>query len=436
MTRTGKAADGLARRGEAYQFLGKARKALADYTEALRLDPRHVTARLRRAQLNTARGRHREALRDATRLAKRDRHSAWAWYWRAVALTELGQLERAEKSLRRALRASAAGEPRFFVLQGDLAARQGHPSAAIVAYARAIELDPSDPVALRRRAAVLLRIDQPLGAISDLTRSLEFDPHDAETLIQRGNAFLRTGDGRAADADFQTALGLDATRVKAFCGHGLCLALQGQHEAGLIWLTKSIARFGQNRDLAELLMARGKIFFQMGRFPPAITDFTAVMDLRRDDAKAVAVARCARAVAFVQQGELVQAQREFDKVLAAIPDHAGARVARQWLADGQGPRPALLRPPDQVIRPTRPPISGAPLTTEQAAANNGRWDAPPPYDLWVVRNAAQREYGPVTKAVLDQWVREGRVDLHSRVLRAGWPKWRRAPAVYAELAER
>ena len=180
-------------------------------------------------------------------------------------------------------------------------------------------------------------------------------------------------------------------------------------------------------------MMRGKIFYQMGRFPPAITDFSTVLELQREDPKGVAAARCARAVVLVQHGELIRAKKEFDRVLNKFPDHPIATSAVKWLSNGSGRRPGILEPPEKLIRPTRPPVTTKQIEFEKT---DPKWEAPPPFDLWIVRTGKKsREYGPVTKSVLDDWVRQGRVSAESKLLKSGWQKWRRATSVYKVLKQ-
>ena len=83
-----------------------------------------------------------------------------------------------------------------------------------------------------------------------------------------------------------------------------------------------------------------------------------------------------------------------------------------------------------MIRPTRPLVIAEP---REIGATDAKWDAASPFDLWIVRTKNRREYGPVTKMMLDDWVRQGRIAERTRLLRCGWPKWRKAYRVYEEL---
>lgn len=73
------------------------------------------------------------------------------------------------------------------------------------------------------------------------------------------------------------------------------------------------------------------------------------------------------------------------------------------------------------------------------AASESRWNstgesniAAPP-DQWYLKTDDGRSYGPVTKAVLDSWVAEGRVTEQSQLRRENDSQWQSAPQVYPEL---
>ncbi len=77
-------------------------------------------------------------------------------------------------------------------------------------------------------------------------------------------------------------------------------------------------------------------------------------------------------------------------------------------------------------------MSGKPPSKDQAVATREAADAGQP-DRWFVKLDSGDEYGPVTKAELDSWVTEERLDEECQVLRKGWDQWKWASDVYPEL---
>jgi hypothetical protein len=171
----------------------------------------------------------------------------------------------------------------------------------------------------------------------------------------------------------------------------------------------------------------------MKRFRPAIADFSTVFDLMRQDRGILDAATLARGIAWVQLEETENAKRDFALVLKLDPKNASTQVALSWLNDRSKPRPAMFSAPQQLIRPTKPHVVTEPLEIEK---DSPEWKAEPPYNLWILRSAGRKEYGPVPKETLDIWASEGRFWKGMKVLRADWSKWKRVEKVYPEIDER
>jgi len=420
----------LCRRGKAHEFLGKYELALLDYSAALRQSPDDSEIRLLRSQSQLQQGEIENAVNELTRLIKSDPEHDQARFVRSQARAQLGDRRRALRDIAKAI--DTNGHVASYWLQrGRLLLQESQLHNALFCFDRAIGIDPTNHDAFNQRANVFLRANQFVRAISDWTRSLQLEPKQPAVVEKRGTAFLRNGQYELAQADFELAVTNDPSLIKSHCGRASCLAHQGQHEAALIWLTKQIQRFPQGRNLAELLMARGKVYYAMGRFAPAIGDFTLVINQSRENPVAAATARCARAVALVQNGQLVRAQKEFEKVILDVPDHDGATQALEWLRSGDGPRPPILATPNQLVPPTQPPIAYKPVPIQREL--DPQSEPQPPFDLWILRTSDRREYGPVSTKILNRWISEGRIARSARLLRAGWPKWRQIGVVYPEL---
>ncbi len=418
-------------RGMAYQFLGNVESALENYTRATELSEFDEDIVVRSGQMRARKGEHRAAINDFTEVIKHNSKNHFARYCRAISLAALKKSEPAWTDIKKASEL-ASNEPRYLLLKGELLQQQNKPEQAIQSLTRAIALDPNDSLALRRRGVSFASVGQTHKAIGDFTRSLELSPRQPEVFALRGNAHFKNGDLEQAKEDFEFALTRNEMLVKAYSGRAMVLAAQNQHESAVIWLTKSFHRFDDARRLAELLLARGKIFFQMGRFLPAINDFTAVMELQRDNKQSLSAARYGRALALVQQGELGKAENDLAKVVSAFPAHRSAEEALNWIRTGEGARPASLEPPTQLVRPHRPSKKRKPV---ELVDSGSKWDAEIPHGDWIVRQngKSKKEYGPVPKSTLDQWCREGRIAQDTRILRSDWKKWRKASFVYPEL---
>lgn len=107
---------------------------------------------------------------------------------------------------------------------------------------------------------------------------------------------------------------------------------------------------------------------------------------------------------------------------------------RQLTADGQISRQTLVRPADREewIRAehVRGLFASAPTPTQQSPS------APPSENdrSWYLRDIAGNILGPVSKAQLDEWLREGRLNAECQLRHEDWEGWRGATAVYPTLS--
>ncbi len=426
--------DALRNRGLAYYFLGSMDAAIDDFSASLKLEEDSL-AKTRRGQAFFAQGKYPESITDfGNVIHETDTDSPLhdcAMFWRGKALAAAGQAQAALNDIRTAIDLSP-NRPAYHVLLGSLLRRLGDTELAIDALTQAIAIDFNDHVPFSLRGRLYFKQQQYLKAIVDFCRSLDLYPNQPEVIAWRGEAYLKNGQSQPALEDFELALTHDPSLVRSYCGRAHVLAERDQHEQATIWLTKAIHRFKYPKQWAPLLLARGKVFYQMSRFLPAIADFTAVIDIKRQEPRARHAAQYARALALVQQGQLTAAQRELELVVQEDDQFPGAKAALTWLANGQGPRPPQLHPPQKMIRPKRPPVVLAPIPIP---VEDARWHCVPPHDGWIVRlrDKKRTEYGPVYKKLLDLWVSEGRIAPETKILRADWEKWKRAVEIYPQL---
>jgi tetratricopeptide (TPR) repeat protein len=418
------------RRALAFQFLGKFRESIEDYTNALKMEPGNVETLIRRGQALASNGDRQLAIEDFKSAIKRDKGNDQALFHLAQTRFDDGQYKLARRDIGRAIDSSPRNV-QYYSLLADVLQKLGDHSGVVESLDRATLLDSTDPVTYRKRGHVHIQRRNYVNAISDLTRSLELNPTQVDVLFMRGQASLRANQPQDAMEDFERVLTLNSNYAKAYSGRAAALAAIGRHEYALIWLTKSFHRFSTPREISELVFARGKIFFQMGRPAPATDDFTSVAKLMEHDSKTVAAARYARGIARFSMDLKPQAIRDFKRVLAIDPANEAASLAVQWLQDPEScDQPPFLNSSVEVIRPTRPPVVRAALKLDMPAKN---WVAEKPYDTWVLRSLDRKEFGPLPRETLNQWIEEGRIDFGMRLLRADWSKWKRAEQIFTVL---
>jgi len=179
--------------------------ALADCSEAIRLDPAQTAAYLNRGNAYLGKGDAEGAARDFDEAVRRDPKSAWA-------LTERGSLKRTRSDLDRALadfndaiRLDPAYAPAY-VNRGLLYKGRGDFDRALDDFNQSLKIDPNNALAYFNRGCVAYARGDNTVAIDDFGRALRLDPDNALVYFSRGVAYYVLGGHLPdAEADFRKA---------------------------------------------------------------------------------------------------------------------------------------------------------------------------------------------------------------------------------------
>jgi Tfp pilus assembly protein PilF len=167
-------AEARYQRGVAYERLDVLEKALADYTECLKLDDERRDALNNKAVVLARLERLDEATQDFTRLIELDPQGSLAWRNRALSFADQKQYDK-----------------------------------SLADYGKALELAPEDPVNWYQRGIVYLAQGKLMEAENDFSKALELDPELARAWMNRGVVRYRQGKKQLASVDLQKAQELD-----------------------------------------------------------------------------------------------------------------------------------------------------------------------------------------------------------------------------------
>ena len=417
-------------RGHAYRFLSQYDEAIKDYTAALKLDKKDIAARIARGLALCRRGNFKASFDDFSKAITLEPNSHAAYYGRATALLEQGSIETARSDIEQAISLSAS-RSRYHALAAQISNQEGDAAGQLASLNHAIAYDPTDPSLYLDRAIVHEAGGRLEAAMRDLTRSLEIEQNQVSVLQRRAQLALRMKLPTQAIEDFGRVLSGNSLAIASWIGMAQALAANDQHQKGLICLTKAMHRFPKNQDLAQIIFARGRLFQATGRLAPAATDFSVVVDLLKDQPDRQADAIFARGIVCGQLDEFEAAAQDFLTLRKKqLGDQTEIDSLLGWIQDRDPPRPDQLKPPKTIIRPTRPPIIS---TIVPNWLPERSWEHPPPHDQWVVNLGSNKEFGPVRYDIMLLWIREGRLDGRTRLLRSDWDRWRRLNKVFSNL---
>ena len=163
--------------------------------------------------------------------------------------------------------------------------------AAIDAYTKAIELDPTLAVAYSNRGSAKDDLGQPADALADFDRAIELAPTLASAYSNRGNAKRSLGQPADALADYDQAIELNPTYGAAYNNRGLTKHDLGQPVAALADIDRAIEL---NPTFAEAYDSRGLAKHALGRIAEAREDFEKALVLAQEAGNEALVAEVRR----------------------------------------------------------------------------------------------------------------------------------------------
>ena len=349
--------------GLAAREIGDFERAISEFREALRADPRATDAALSLGTLELARGHPRDAVEAASSfLEHRDRARPEAYRLLLRGLLAQGQLEAARRAADQlagaGFRADAA------IARAQIEAAASGPAAGV----RSIEdsdLDPTDrehESVLRMLADLQIASAQPGAALAATDRALAARPDAASLHELRGAVLLRAN--RFADAQhaFAAALARDPGNARARTGLAEIAFAQGDAERAIALYDE--AAEANADDLApvyaaaQIALATGDVRGAKRRLETVVhrdpghagarNDLAWMLAQSRDELeRALELATLAHRIdpnpditdtlgfVHLQRGETARAIERFEEALAARPDaqsiryHLGLALARE-----------------------------------------------------------------------------------------------------------
>ncbi|WP_439394981.1 tetratricopeptide repeat protein [Bradyrhizobium sp. PMVTL-01] len=265
-------------RGLAYRRKGENDRAIADYTEALRLNPKYAIAYNNRGLAFSEKGENDRAIADYNEALRLDPKYAIAYNNRGLAYWRKGENDRAIADYNEALRLN----PKYAVAyssRGLAYSEKGENDRAIADETEALRLDPKLTVAYNNRGLAYWRKGENDRAIADETEALRLDPKLASAYNNRGLAYSKKGENDLAIADYTEALRLDPKRAVAYFNRGLAYSEKGDSD-------RAIAEYNEALRLdpkyAVAYVNRGLAYEKLADFARARADFSTALGLSQN----------------------------------------------------------------------------------------------------------------------------------------------------------
>ena len=207
--------------------------------------------------------------------------------------------------------------------------------AAMDAYTKAIELNPTDADAYNNRGNAKDALGQHDAAVADLDRAIELNPTDADAYNNRGVVKRALGQHDAAVADYDRAIELNPTYAFAYNNRGNAKDALGQHDAAVADLDRAIEL---NPTDADAYYNRGNVKDALGQHDAAVADLDRAIELN----PTYAFAYNNRGVVKRALGQHDAAVADYDRAIELNPTDADAYNNRGNVKDALGQHDAAI----------------------------------------------------------------------------------------------
>jgi tetratricopeptide (TPR) repeat protein len=214
-------------------------RAFADLDEAIRLDPRNVSAWIERAFLWQLRNRMDLAMADVNKAIQLDPKAVDAYVERGVFHYSLKQYTEAFSDLERA---ADLGSRSIFVAltRGIMLLERKELDDAEAEFRRATQIDPKSSDAFLSIGTIQLMRSQPVEAVKTFSHALQLEPERADAFGGRATAYLSLGQHKPALQDLNNAIRIDPSKSEYFRNHGTVCSYLGEWKQALTDLETAV----------------------------------------------------------------------------------------------------------------------------------------------------------------------------------------------------
>jgi tetratricopeptide (TPR) repeat protein len=370
----------LTRRGTAWGSKGELDRAVADLSEAIRVDPSFAYAYWTRANIRRDRNQCDQAIADYDQVVRLLPKRPEVYVMRGTCLMLNGDYNSASRDFDAAVRLDADNAGRIgtvaLSMRGNADALKGDFDHALADFDQAIKRDGQSAGLYIGRAEMWKGKSNYERALADLDQAIKLDPDNAKgagslAWAIKGGLFLVQANFDSAVAAYNEAIRLDPERAAWYLNRGAAMAGKGQFDLAFSDYDRAIKLDPNNSDGTSALAwsMRGRLHLVKGEVDRSVTDFDEAIRLDPERAGFYIY----RAAAWTAEGEYERAIREYDRTIALQPDELSAYgsrgITRFYLGD-------FPKAADDFVRLAQGPVDAyAMLWLYLSSARAGRPDA-------------------------------------------------------------
>lgn len=262
-------------RGTRRHNAGRLDLAAEDYTQAIRLNPDHISARLNRGWIFKRKADYQTAIQEFNDVLLRDPESAAGYDGRGTCHRELGDYKAAIEDLTQAIR-RAATDPQMYFRRANTYRRTRQWKPALADMDRAVELDPDHPEFLGSRGQLHRELKNFDQAAQDIEAAWKLEPGKVMWCFELGCVFSDQGDNNRAYALYTAALQMNDQETRFYNNRGIVLNRMKRHDEALRDYLKAIEL---KPDRALYFAHAGDTLVYLARLEDALTFFSKAIEL-------------------------------------------------------------------------------------------------------------------------------------------------------------
>jgi len=218
-------------RGNVKQNLGDTQGAIADYDQAIAINPKSFPAYYNRGTAKFTLGDKQGAIADYNQAIDINAIMSWTYTRRGVAKRDLGDVQGAIANYNQAL-AINPKEAGTYNNRGTAKSDLGDKRGAIADYNQAIAINPKEAGAYNNRGTVKSDLGDKQGAIADYNQAIAINPKEAGAYNNRGTVKSDLGDKRGAIADYNQAIAINPKEAAFYNNRGKAKSNLGDKRGG------------------------------------------------------------------------------------------------------------------------------------------------------------------------------------------------------------
>jgi len=329
-------------KGNAHYYKRNYDLAIADYTEAIRLNPNYALAYNCRGVAYSYKGDYNSAIADYTKAIRLDSNYDTAYYDRGVAYAKKGAYDSAIADLTTAI-VLDSNFALAYNNRGTTYCNKGDYDSAIADYNEAIRHNSHDAVVYNNRGNAYFDKRNYDLAIADYTKAIRLDTNYANAYFNRAKAYFQKGDYDSAIADYTKTVRLCPTDMDAYNRRGVLYYNKGKYDSAIADYTEAI-RLDSNFALAYA--NRGDAYTKTVDYVLAIADYTEAIRLDTNYARAYNK----RGNAYYYKGDNDSAIADYNETIRLNPNYTLAYSNRGNAYQNKGDYDSAIADYNEAIR--------------------------------------------------------------------------------------